>query len=462
MPSTRQRAFKLRSGNAPMIGRAGRIDPLTQADRARASINNLTQYLPPNSYILVPRTWKEAHNRPDSLCAILGIPFTELGPLLFKAGILVKNNLHEGLSFSLNGFQRLIDLYNRKESLEIGVEKIRPSLNAWKADPLVNTNNPPNFFCIFRGSKNPSSYKYIPLCPADVVVDSGTLHVRARVIGREISQSFDPETAALFAESRQPVTQSFTSMQVAIAVDTSKNSDAPNLITPDNETERCCAEFSPLENKYPSSWLSMQSISESIYAGFDQACGTSFFASLELSEASETETQCLAPSYPATIAEEMELSRQLDFDVRINNQRPPRHPDVGTPIDVTDRKLATEAMRAKIVWLAEQWGYRQFQTRNEKLVIAEMASRVVFYDMGCPKPPKGSMVANWISELDNARINNSTNFAQVLTTEQLGPRKGTYPDQIEAANPGYLHDLFRLIANQKSPIEGLGGKLPLR
>ena len=102
-------------------GRAGQPNPLSQADRARASINNLTQSLPPNSYILVPRTWKEAHNRPDSLCAVLGIPFTELGPLLFKAGILVKNNFHEGLSFSLNGFQQLINLYNRKTSLEIGV-----------------------------------------------------------------------------------------------------------------------------------------------------------------------------------------------------------------------------------------------------------------------------------------------------------------------------------------------------
>ena len=104
-------------------GRAGQPNPLSQADRARASINNLTQSLPPNSYILVPRTWKEAHNRPDSQCAVLGIPFTELGPLLFKAGILVKNNFHEGLSFSLNGFQQLINLYNRKTSFEIGVEK---------------------------------------------------------------------------------------------------------------------------------------------------------------------------------------------------------------------------------------------------------------------------------------------------------------------------------------------------
>jgi hypothetical protein len=126
----------------------------------------------------------------------------------------------------------------------------------------------------------------------------------------------------------------------------------------------------------------MQTFSEMLYEGLDKVCGTSFLASSEFSEASETGAQCSVPSFPATIADELELSRQLDFDIRINNQRPPRHPDVGTPIDVTDRKQATEVMRVKIVWLAEQWDYRQAPTKKEKLEIAEMASRVVFYDSG--------------------------------------------------------------------------------
>ena len=51
------------------------------------------------------------------------------------------------------------------------------------------------------------------------------------------------------------------------------------------------------------------------------------------------------------------MSRQLDFDVRINNQHPSRRPNAGPHIDVTDQKQATMAMRAEIVWLAEQWGY---------------------------------------------------------------------------------------------------------
>jgi hypothetical protein len=64
------------------------------------------------------------------------------------------------------------------------------------------------------------------------------------------------------------------------------------------------------------------------------------------------------------------------------------------------------------------------------------------------------MVAEWITELDNARFNNGTNFAQVLMNEQLGPRQGSYVHQIEMANPGYLHELFRLVGRSKVSYRG--------
>jgi hypothetical protein len=403
--------------------------------------------LPPNEYVLIPRTWKEAHNRPDSLCSVLGIPFTELGPLLFTADILVKSNAYGRLSFSQDGFDTLTNIYKRTESSKLCVEKRKPAPSAWTADQLVDRGQPPYFFYVIRGSRKPSAYEYIPLCPVDVVGPviikdhSQEKYRKARDLGRELHQSFDSETAALFAESRQPTTtQSFTSTPVI--VDTSQNSDAPNLITPDHGTE--C----------PSNWLSMQNISEMLYEGLDQVCGTSFLASSEHSEASETGAQCSVPSFPATIADEIDLSRQLNFDNRINNQRPPRHPNFGTPIDVIDRKQATALMRTKIIWLAEQWDYRQAPTKKEKLEIAEMASRVVFYDAGCPNPPKGSMVADWITELDNARFNNSTNMDQALMNEQLGSRQGTYTDRIEMANPGYLHELYRLVGKSQVSYRG--------
>ena len=432
MAPTRQRPVKLRSGNVTTIAKKGRTDPLSHSDQARAFLNYLSQFVPPNSFILIPRTWKEAHNRHDSLCAVLGIPFTELGPLLYAAGILVKYNTCTELSFSLDGFQKLIDWYRREPSNQIVVERRKPPLNEWNADLLTETKHPPTFWYLFRGStKRQSAYQYIPLVAADVVVSTPCKIARiknARALGKTILAGCDSKISDYFLEPTRP----------AISVATTLDADNPNRISPDQETEHRSTFATP-------------SMRARIYASFEEPRGTTAGDSSEfVSEASED----FVPLFPATIAEEIELSRQLDFDVRVNNQRPPRHPNVGTPIDVTDQKRATEAMRAKIVWLAEQWGFRQCPTSKEKLVTAEMASRVVFYDMGCPKPPKGSMVVNWITELDNARVNNSTNFAQVLTSVQLGPRKGTYTDQIEAANPGYFHDLFRLTGKSKVSLRG--------
>ena len=48
---------------------------------------------------------------------MLGIPFTELGPLIFTAGILVTTNIRGGLSFSEDAFQTRTDLCNQKTEL---------------------------------------------------------------------------------------------------------------------------------------------------------------------------------------------------------------------------------------------------------------------------------------------------------------------------------------------------------
>jgi hypothetical protein len=106
--------------------------------------------LPPNRYILVPRTWKEAHNRPDSLCSVLGIPFTELGPLLFAAGILKKFNLYEGLSFSPDGFEILININNRKKpELELELEKESLRRMCGRPTPMSTHRILPSFFIFF-------------------------------------------------------------------------------------------------------------------------------------------------------------------------------------------------------------------------------------------------------------------------------------------------------------------------
>ena len=113
-------SFEPASGKVSIKGREGRTHPLSRADHARASVNHLIQSLPLNRHILAPRTWKEAHNRPDSLCSVLGIPFAEIRPWLFEAGILLKSNRQEGLSLSLDGYQKLSVLYRHGPSFSIG------------------------------------------------------------------------------------------------------------------------------------------------------------------------------------------------------------------------------------------------------------------------------------------------------------------------------------------------------
>ena len=231
MAPTRQRPVKLRSGNVTTIAKKGRTDPLSHSDQARAFLNYLSQFVPPNSFILIPRTWKEAHNRHDSLCAVLGIPFTELGPLLYAAGILVKYNTCTELSFSLDGFQKLIDWYRREPSNQIVVERRKPPLNEWNADLLTETKHPPTFWYLFRGStKRQSAYQYIPLVAADVVVSTPCKIARiknARALGKTILAGCDSKISDYFLEPTRP----------AISVETTLDADNPNRISPDQETE---------------------------------------------------------------------------------------------------------------------------------------------------------------------------------------------------------------------------------
>jgi len=110
---------------------------------------------------------------------------------------------------------------------------------------------------------------------------------------------------------------------------------------------------------------------------------------------------------------------------------------------MSDCRQATALMRSRIVWLAEQWCYNSATLQRDKFMIGELASRIVFYDCGYPKAPKGRMVASWMKELDAARYNNNnTDFGSVLENE-VQSRKSTYWRRIEALHPGYLHELYR-------------------
>jgi len=87
------------------------------------------------------------------------------------------------------------------------------------------------------------------------------------------------------------------------------------------------------------------------------------------------------PDLPFAV--EMASFMALDFDLRdTNGMRPARNP-ASNPIEVAERKRATPAMRGRIVWLADELGYRTTRSKKYKLAITEAACRAVFYDCGC-------------------------------------------------------------------------------
>ena len=53
-------------------------------ERSIALLFQLFKYLPLSCYVLIPRNFDEAHKRSDSLCMMLGLEFSVLGPLLLK------------------------------------------------------------------------------------------------------------------------------------------------------------------------------------------------------------------------------------------------------------------------------------------------------------------------------------------------------------------------------------------
>jgi hypothetical protein len=61
---------------------------MTPGQRSVALLFQLNPFFPLNLYVLVPRNFDEAHKQSDSLCIMLGLPFSVLGPLLYSASVL--------------------------------------------------------------------------------------------------------------------------------------------------------------------------------------------------------------------------------------------------------------------------------------------------------------------------------------------------------------------------------------
>lgn len=141
--------------------------------------------------------------------------------------------------------------------------------------------------------------------------------------------------------------------------------------------------------------------------------------------------------------DEIAKSKDLDLCLIVDGTRPARFGNKEKPIKLVTTVQPSEGMRARIVWLAEALGYRASKTTEEKTEIAEAASRIVFYDCGFRKAPRGSKVKTWMMEVDKARYNDGVDFGEILKRKQRQSKQGKYTIRLERDYPGYLHAMFR-------------------
>ena len=157
-------------------------------------------------------------------------------------------------------------------------------------------------------------------------------------------------------------------------------------------------------------------------------------------------TQAPAAIAPAVVIAPVAiaLSKDLDFSLIVDGMRPARSGNTGKPIELVAMIRPSDIMRMQIVLYAKTLGYCTAKTKDEKAEIAEAASRIILYDNGFRKEPKGAMVQSWMEQLDEARHSSDclVTFSNLLKSKQLGPKQGKYTEQLEKDHPGYLHAMF--------------------
>jgi len=185
--------------------------------------------------IELPRNFAEGHRRADSMCALLGIPFRILGPLLYAAAILVRNKRGGGLGFAQDGFDTLLKLYNRQPSHQLRILRKSSSDKSVARDARRETEPATRlFYYIYRGQIMPVM-KYVPLVADDLDVFRNNAWTKVGELSEEILRGLDPVVAAFFLD---PTEASSELQQQArtISVETQANAtSAPNSITPTEE-----------------------------------------------------------------------------------------------------------------------------------------------------------------------------------------------------------------------------------
>jgi hypothetical protein len=83
--------------------------------------------------------------------------------------------------------------------------------------------------------------------------------------------------------------------------------------------------------------------------------------------------------------------------------------------------------------------------KKKKTDVAAAAIRIVAYDTGLKKAPKGTCFAKWLKEFEDALAGKATGLGEsLLQGEKHGRKDGSYWKSVESTHPGYLHNMFWL------------------
>lgn len=233
------------------------------------------------------------------------------------------------------------------------------------------------------------------------------------------------------------------------AINTSRSTDAlePNIVTPD---------ASAGSNRESRPNVRVETVSE------DECQGDKETEDNECQGHGETEDdEC-----QGTVENIIEQALNLDFDVRLNVEgaedsseklRPARQPG-GKDIELTDRKMPTQAMRLLIVLTAVELGYEHNTSRskatsekNDRIIAA--ACNMIFYDFGYKKSSKATNFTKWYKEFLRSIYGNGS-FEDVAATKKMGPKTLQYWQRIERDHPGFLRKMFRSAIKKVGPEAG--------
>jgi hypothetical protein len=146
----------------------------------------------------------------------------------------------------------------------------------------------------------------------------------------------------------------------------------------------------------------------------------------------------------------IEVVENLAFEARNDKgNRPPRR-EGGDPVYMKTTKQATGSMRQSIVIQAIFWGWESVEDKKMKERIIRAACKVVCYDCGLAEPVLGTNFKAWYEKCLNASTG-KTSWDGWAENEKLGPRKGTYYEQIERNHPTFLHKMYRAAIKELGP-----------